>query len=108
MADIQYDIYRLFAYGSKKTDVYYNVAYIPNYKNSVFMNKIFRNIRENANLDAIEESDDEEDFENIDPEKYVDLKKAVFMECRFNTKFKKWVPVRIAESYQKVIHISNL
>jgi hypothetical protein len=108
MADIQYDIYRLFAYGSKKTDVYYNVAYIPNYKNSVFMNKIFRNIRENANLDAIEESDDEEDFENIDPEKYVDLKKAVFMECRFNTKFKKWVPVRIAESYQKVVHISNL
>lgn len=108
MADLQFDIYRLFAYGPQKSCVYYNVAYIPNYKTSVSMNTIFRNIKENANLDAIEESDDEEDFENIDPYKYVDLKKSVFMECKFNAKFKKWVPIKIVEPQQKVVHISQL
>jgi len=42
-ADIQYDIYHLFAYGKNKTSVYYNVAYISNYKISIFMNKLFYN-----------------------------------------------------------------
>jgi hypothetical protein len=107
-ADLQFDIYNLFCYGRNKTCVYYNVAYIPNYKSSVFMNKIFRKIKENDNLDAIEESDDEEDFENIDYDKYVDLKKYVFMECKFNMKFKKWIPLRIVEPNQKVVHISML
>lgn len=108
MADLQFDIYRLFAFGSKNTIVYYNVAYIPTYRSSVFMNGIFRNIRENSNLDAIEESDDEEDFENVDPEKYVDLKKSVLMECRFHPKFKKWVPHRVVSDREKVVHIGQL
>jgi hypothetical protein len=108
MADFQYDIYRLFMYGSNKSTMYYNVACIPNYKTSVMMNKIFRKIKENDNLDAIEESDDEEDFENVDPEKYVDLQKSVLMECRFHQKFKKWIPIRIVDARQKVAHISQL
>jgi hypothetical protein len=108
MADLQFDVYHLFAYGRNKSCVYYNVAYIPNYKISVFMNNIFRKIKENANLDAIEESDDEEDFENIDYDKYVNLNKYVFMECRFNIKFKKWVPIRVVLPEQKVVHISML
>ena len=49
--------------------------YIPDYKTSVMLNKIFRKIRENDNLDYIEESDDEDDFQNTEPDKYVDLKK---------------------------------
>jgi len=108
MADFQYDIYRLFAFGSQKSLVYYNVAYIPTYRSSVYMNSIFRNIKENANLDAIEESDDEDDFENIDPEKYVDLKKSVLMEFKFNTKFKKWVPICLVSDREKVVHIGQL
>ena len=108
MADISFDIYRLFVYGQNKSEIYYNVAYIPNYKTSVMMNRIFRKIKENENLDAIEESDDEEDFENIHPEKYVDLKKWVLMEFRFHTKFKKWVPLRIVDSRVKVVHIGQL
>jgi hypothetical protein len=108
MADLQFDIYNLFCYGRNKTCVYYNIAYIPNYKTSVFMNKIFRKIKENENLDAIEESDDEEDFENIDYDKYVDLKKYVFMECKFHMKFKKWVPIRIVQPDHKVVHICML
>lgn len=87
-ADLQFDIYRLFAYGRNKSSVYYNVAYIPDYTTSVFMNNLFRKIKENKNLDAIEESDDDEDFENMDIDKYVDLKKYVLMECRFHLNLK--------------------
>jgi len=97
MADIQYDIYHLFAYGKNNTPVYYDVAYIPNCRSSVFMNGLFRNIRENKNLDYIEESDDEDDFQNINEDKYVDVNKVLLMECTFHTKFRKWIPVRVVE-----------
>ena len=151
MADIQYDIYHLYACGQPTTPnnlreyplgcaagyssntyaptslrrspksaksnnttqrhlsfVYYDVAYIPNYTKSVFMNGLFRNIRENRNLDYIEESDDEEDFENTREDKYVHLNKELFMECSFHTKFKRWVPIRVVDKRDKVVHISKL
>jgi hypothetical protein len=106
-ADIQFDIYRLYVYGKNNTSIYYNVAYIPDYKTSVFMNSIFRNIKENRNLDAIEESDDEEEFENIKEDRFVDLQKIVQMECEFHFKFKKWIPKRIVK-HQKIVHINQL
>jgi len=107
-ADIQFDIYHLFAFGKNHTPIYYNIAYIPNQKNSIYMNGLFRNIRENQNLDWIEESDDEEDFENTKEDKYVDLNKTILMECVFHTKFKKWVPIRVAGKHERVVHISKL
>jgi len=107
-ADIQYDIYHLFACGKNKTMVYYNVAYIPNYKSSVFMNSLFRKIKENSNLDAIEESDDEEDFQNMTEDKCVDVEKILHMECIFHNKFKKWIPVRVVDNYTRIVHIDKL
>lgn len=107
-ADIQFDIYRLFAYGGNKAEVYYGVACIPNYKTSVMMNRLFRRIPENECLDAAEESESEEDFENVEPDKYVDLAKELLMEFRFHSKWKKWVPVRVVDKRQKVVHISQL
>jgi hypothetical protein len=107
-ADIQYDIYNLYAYGKNKTPILYNIAYVPNYKSSVYLNGLFRNIRENKNLDYIEESDDEEDFENIQQDKYVDLNKILLMECVFNNKFKKWIPIKVVDKNSKVVHISSL
>lgn len=107
-ADIQYDIYHLFAYGKDKSLVYYDLAYIPNYDTSVFMNRLFRNIRENRNLDAIEESDDEDDFQNTAEDKYVDLNKVLLLECRFHTKFRRWVPIRQVIPPCKIVHISQL
>jgi len=106
-ADIQFDIYHLFVYGKNSKHVYYNIACINNYKTSVFMNKIFRKIRENENLDYIEESEDEEEFENISEDKYVDLQKMVLMECVFSFKYKKWIPKKIVHR-EKVVHISQL
>ena len=59
------------------------------------MNTIFRKIRENQNLDYIEESEDEEDFENIDDNKFIDLEKSIYMLCSYNRKFQKWIPKHI-------------
>ena len=97
-ADIQNDIYHLYAQDSNKKSIYYDVAYISNYKTSVFMNRIFRNIKENECLDTMEESDDEDDFQDMNPAKYVDLKKIVNMEFQFNMKFKRWVPIEITHA----------
>ena len=103
-ADTRYDIYNLFVYG----DVFYNVAHVPGYKTSVMMNRLFRKIRENENLDYIEESDDDSDFESTDFDRYVDLDKKVLMECVFSNKFKRWVPVRLAIPGSRVVNISQL
>lgn len=107
-ADIQYDIYHLFAFGKNKQSIYYSLACIPDLKTSIFMNSLFRNIKENKNIDYIELSDDEDDFENINEDKYVDLNKTMNIECVFHTKFKKWVPFRVVDDSIKVVHISKL
>jgi hypothetical protein len=108
MADKTCDIYRLYAYGSNRAFVYYGVAGIPNYHTSVMMNGIFRKIKENRNLDYIEESDDEDDFENTDETRFVDLERREHMECIFYPKFKKWVPLRAVKQGHLVVHISKL
>ena len=100
-ADIAYDVYYLGAQDKKGNVVYFQHSLIMNYKTSILLNSIFRNIRENACLDAIEDSDDESDFENVREDKYVDLEKRVLMECTFHAKFKKWMPMGIVDTLEK-------
>jgi hypothetical protein len=109
IADSQNDIYHLFA-SENNSSVYYDVAYIPNCKSSIYMNSLFRNIKENIDLDFIEESDDEEDFENIQEDKYVDLDKMIGMECVYHTKFKRWVPIKVIHNYtqEQIVNIHDL
>lgn len=107
-ADIQYDVYHLYACGKNNELVYYNVAGIPTLKTSVFMNSLFRKIKENQNIDYIEESDDEDDIQDMAEDKYVDLNKNLLIECTFNYKFKKWVPVRVVAANTRIVHISKL
>ena len=102
--DLQNDIYYLYDTKSytlssltESSIISKNIAHIPDYKTSVLMNKLFRNIKENRNLDALEESDDEEEFENIQIDKFVDLNKVYKMRCNFNYKFQAWVPVQVVE-----------
>jgi hypothetical protein len=95
-ADIEPDIYNLFALTDGK-EVCHDVAFIPDYKTSVLMNKLFRNIKENDNLDALEESDDEEEFEDSRLDKFVYLDRSFKMNCEYNHKFKKWVPISLAD-----------
>ena len=95
-ADIQNDVYYLYTRNKENLYEKYNIAAIPNYKTSVMMNNIFRKIKENINLDALEESDDEEEFENIEDDKFVDLNKCVTMVCIYNNKYNtyKLIPKR--------------
>jgi hypothetical protein len=88
--DIKNDIYHLYL-----DNKYIDVACIPDYKTSVFMNQLFRNIKENANLDLLEESDDEND------EDFVYLDREYKMTCKYNKQFKKWVPISLENIYQK-------
>jgi len=111
MADAQLDLYHLYAYGGISRDgqanrVYCGLAGIQSYKTSVFMNRIFRRIRENDNLDLAEESEDEADFENTDTNKFVDLDRVAQIECVFSTRHKKWIPIRT--STDKIVHIEKL
>jgi len=108
-ADIQNDIYHLFA-NDPKTNAYTytNIAYIGTRQLSVYMNDRFRNIRENKNVDYGEESEDEDTFQNVNPDKYVDLKKECKMHCVFHNKFKKWVPVNTIDADAKCVNIDVL
>ena len=111
MADAQLDLYHLYAYGGISRDgqanrVYCGLAGIQSYKTSVFMNRVFRRIRENDNLDLAEESEDEADFENMDTNKFVDLDKVAQIECLFSVRHKKWIPIKL--STDKIVHIEKL
>lgn len=94
-ANISHDVYYVYT-GDNKL---YQYACVPDYKTSVFLNRIFRKIPENNNIDLIEDSDNEEEFENIDETKHVDLEKEVIFECKFHKKFKKWIPLREKPSH---------
>ena len=102
--DIQNDIYNLYCSDGKE----FGFACIPDYKTSVMMNNLFRTIKENKNLDALEESDDEEEFQNDKVDRFVFLDKTHKMICAFHTKFKKWYPVRLADETEKLVDRSNL
>jgi len=106
-ADIDPDIYNLFVYNNGAEE-YYDIAFIPDYKTSVMMNKLFRNIKENDNLDAIEESDNEEEFEDNREDKYVYLDRSFKMKCEYNNKFKRWIPVSLAGKSDRIISLSLL
>jgi hypothetical protein len=89
-ASLAADNYQLYT----ADNILYETAMIPTYKCSVMMNALFRNIKENANLDLLEESDDEAEFENTQMDKFVDLEKTVRMECVYSKRFRKWQPVK--------------
>lgn len=100
--DIQNDIYNLFIYKNGREE-FYDIAFIPDYKTSVMMNNLFRNIKENKNLDALEESDDEDEFENDKLDKYVYLDRSFKMYCQYNAKFKKWAPISLANKNERLV-----
>ena len=102
--DIQNDIYHLYCLENE----YYGIAFIPDYKTSLMMNKLFRKIKENEDLDKLEESDDEEEFENPDIDKFVYLNKSFKIECLYNKRFKKWYPIKIAKENSNISKITDV
>ena len=107
--EIQNDIYYLYCYDNNTQSlVHYNIACIPDFKTSVMMNKLFRNIKENNNLDTLEESDSEDEFENEKEDRFVYLDREFNMICSYNYKFKKWVPLKLADKHMKIINFNEL
>ena len=106
--DIQNDIYHLFCLDNNKEEYYYDIAYIPDYKTSILMNRLFRKIKENENLDALEESDEEEEFENDKEDRHVYLEREYSMQCSYHYKFKKWVPIKIVNESFPIINYKDL
>lgn len=99
-AQIQQDIYSLICSDIKKVHC---VAAINDYKTSVMMNSLFRNIKENRDLDLLEMSDDEDEFEDTSDDKYVDTDKVIIMKCVYVPHFKKWKPISVAKHNETVI-----
>ena len=105
--DVRSDIYNLFVLNNCRME-FYDYAFIPDYETSVKMNKLFRNIKENNNLDALEESDDEDDFQDDRSDKYVYLDKSYKMSCQFNYKFKKWMPIFVVNTKEPIVSYQEL
>jgi len=89
--DVKPDIYRLYL------EKYVGYAYIPDFKTSKLLNSVFRNIPENDNLDCLEESDDDESFENVDNTKHIHMNEIKRFKCVYNNKFKQWKPIQLVE-----------
>jgi hypothetical protein len=73
-------------------------AHVGDYKTSVMLNSIFRNVKENASLDTAEESDDEDAFQNsqeLHLSGYITCSRERAMVCSYNYKFKRWVPLHL-------------
>jgi len=109
---LEMDIYHLYcnnsinsnnsnnSINSNNSDKKHGLALIPSYRCSVMMNSIFRKIKENVNLDLLEESDDE--YENTDVDRFVNLDYTFKMRCSYNKKFKKWQPIEVADNREKL------
>lgn len=101
--DIQNDVYRIGTSAG-----YHGFAAIQSYNTSKFMNKLFRNIKENGNLDLLEESDDEDDFENVAEDKYVHMDKTYRLLCRYLHRINKWEPYKIADRGCQIVNATEV
>ena len=78
------DIYELHT-----PEGFHSLACVDTYARSVMMNNLFRRVKENHDLDAVEESDDEDDPNTV----YMD--RSFQMLCRWHTLHKKWTPISL-------------
>jgi hypothetical protein len=92
MAEIKHNVYSLYYYDVNKGIQFYQKTYIPDYKTSVMLNEKFRSIKEDSNLDLLEESDDDEEFENTNIDKFVFLDRYYNFKCYYHPKLKRFVP----------------
>jgi len=101
--ELQNDVYRISTNAG-----YHGFAAIQSYDTSKFMNKLFRNIKENGNLDLLEVSDDEDEFENVAEDKYVYMDKTYRLLCRYLHRINKWEPYKIAERGSQIVNATEV
>lgn len=106
-ADATHDIYRLRPYNSPVS----RVAAVQSLAESRKLNCLFREIRENNDLDLTEMSEDEEFFEDIGHDKYLKKCPAKTVECVYDFKMKRWVILDVKQgrvaSEQNIARIEN-
>jgi hypothetical protein len=109
-ADPQHDIYRLFAQPPGRGAVqFYDIAGVSTLRTSMFLNSLFRRIRENIDLDLAEESDDEDTFQCAGDDKYLAPGVSMIdMECDFDTRTRRWIPVAVAPPGARLVLMSAL
>jgi len=91
------DSYTLFGLDKKLgRRKYAGKAIVFTYKQSKKLNSIFRIIRENDDIDLIEESEDEDTFEDISEHKFIKSHVYIKMHCKYNQKFRKWELLSVA------------
>ena len=69
---------------------FHSMACVDTYARSVMMNGLFRRVKENEDLDAVEESDDESDPNTVF------VHRVLPMLCRWHPLHKKWTPISVA------------
>jgi hypothetical protein len=91
------DSYSLFGFdkniGRKR---FAGKAIVCSYDQSKKLNSLFRIIRENDDIDLIEESEDEDTFEDISEQKFIKPNVHLKMFCKYNSKFRKWELLSVA------------
>ena len=107
-ADPADDIYRLYTFGPNRQLLFYDFCMIQDYETSKKMNSLFRHVRENQNLDWIEESDDDDSINDDDTTKPTITEQPRLMVCRFHPKFRKWTPLHLAPPKSRTVHICQL
>ncbi len=85
------DLYELYRVGAPNDLV--GQAMVPDYPSSRHLNSLFHNIRENGDLDLIEESEDEDEFENTCANKWLVHDTPITCEFYLHPRFQKWCPV---------------
>jgi hypothetical protein len=93
------DLYSLFCMDDDEEVLFHGYAHIPSYSTSLKLNQYFK--KEKADLDTLEESDDEEGKEQ---EQATQLK----MICNYNLKYNKWEPTLLADDEVSVVKKSLL
>jgi hypothetical protein len=101
-ANLEPDSYSVFRKQDDTSRELICSAHIPTYDTSKMMNSLFRRIRENDNIDLIEESEDEDDFQNVDNDKFLQKGLCLKMLFDYDTENGRLIPAKIAPEYVKV------
>ena len=94
--DIHDDTYSLY-YNTDDSYTFYEKMLIPSYDCSIMMNNIFRNIKENKNIDYIEESESEDEFQDTDLYRFIKKELSYNMLCYYHNKKNKWIPISVTD-----------
>jgi hypothetical protein len=97
------DMYQLYLDPSLGSP--HGVAAVATFQDSVMLNRLFRHVRENANLDLLEESEDEDEMQRGT---VVDTDRVVRMKCVYVPRFGKWKPLETVPEHWALTPVADV